>query len=188
MAVKESDKAHDRSPKNHPRRIGSAGLINAAYDFISMHGLDRLTFRHIANQANCSLGTLTYHFSSRDDLISAVLSDKILPAMQQGALLPHHSDPAIAFLEAIKNGLPYNETTKDYWRVRLGVGRPERKSDVHKWVLQDFAKAEQSGWLDSLLTAMTSEAGLLASGDANSFMSRVAYLAPAPAATTEDND
>jgi hypothetical protein len=48
-----------------------------------------------------------------------VLSDKILPAMQQGALLPHHSDPAIAFLEAIKNGLPYNETTKDYWRVRL---------------------------------------------------------------------
>jgi AcrR family transcriptional regulator len=119
MAVKESDKAHDRSPKNHPRRIGSAGLINVAYDFISMHGLDRLTFRHIANQANCSLGTLTYHFSSRDDLISAVLSDKILPAMQQGALLPHHSDPAIAFLEAIKNGLPYNETTKGYWRVRL---------------------------------------------------------------------
>ena len=77
---------------------------------------------------------------------------------------------------------------QDYWRARLGVGRPERKSDVHKWVLQDFAKAEQSGWLDSLLTAMTSEAGLLASGDANSFMSRVAYLSPAPATTTEDND
>ena len=77
---------------------------------------------------------------------------------------------------------------QDYWRVRLGVGRPEHKSDVHKWVLQDFAKAEQSGWLDSLLTAMTPEAGLLASRDTNSFMSRVAYLAPAPAATTENND
>jgi AcrR family transcriptional regulator len=119
MAVKESDKAHDRSPKNHPRRIGSAGLINAAYDFISMHGLDRLTFRHISNQANCSLGTLTYHFSSRDDLISAVLSDKILPAMQQGALLPHHPNPSIALLDNIKRGLPYDEMMRDHWRVRL---------------------------------------------------------------------
>ena len=77
---------------------------------------------------------------------------------------------------------------QDYWRVRLGVGRPERKSDVHKWVLQDFAKAEQSGWLDSLLKAMTSEAGLLADGDTNSFMSRVAFLAPAPTPIPEDND
>ena len=75
---------------------------------------------------------------------------------------------------------------QDYWRVRLGVGRPERKSDVHKWVLQDFTKAEQAGWLDSLLKAMTSEVGLLADGDTNSFMSRVAYRAPAP--TPEDND
>ena len=69
---------------------------------------------------------------------------------------------------------------QDYWRVRIGVGRPERKSDVQKWVLQDFAKSEQSGWLDNLLNAMTVEAGLLAEGDQNSFMSRVAYLAPPP--------
>ncbi len=77
---------------------------------------------------------------------------------------------------------------QDYWRVRIGVGRPECKSDVHKWVLQDFAKSEQSGWLDSLLNAMTSEASLLAEGEPDNFMSRVAYLAPAPNQTLQNED
>ena len=39
--------------------------------------------------------------------------------MQQGVLLPHHTDPALAFLETIKQSLPYEETAKDHWRVRL---------------------------------------------------------------------
>ncbi len=30
----------------------------------------------------------------------------------------------------------------DYWRVRVGVGRPERKEDVVKYVLSDFKKEE----------------------------------------------
>ncbi len=30
----------------------------------------------------------------------------------------------------------------DYWRVRIGVGRPERKEDVVKYVLSDFSKEE----------------------------------------------
>ncbi|MEC7091962.1 MAG: TetR/AcrR family transcriptional regulator, partial [Pseudomonadota bacterium] len=61
---KVGDKAGDKVPKSNARRIGSAGLIEVAYNFISTQGLDRLTFRHIASHANCSLGTLTYHFSS----------------------------------------------------------------------------------------------------------------------------
>ena len=31
---------------------------------------------------------------------------------------------------------------KDYHRVRLGVGRPEHKDDVARYVLSDFAKSE----------------------------------------------
>jgi len=30
----------------------------------------------------------------------------------------------------------------DYWRVRIGVGRPERKEDVVNYVLSDFTKEE----------------------------------------------
>lgn len=73
----------------------------------------------------------------------------------------------------------------DYWRVRIGVGRPEQvipgsQIDIRKWVLMDFAASERSGWLARLLGAMADEAPFLAAHDEGSFMSRVAHLAPAP--------
>lgn len=40
-----------------------------------------------------------------------------------------------------------------YWRVRLGIGRPERKEQVHDYVLAPFAKADQA-WLAPLLQAV----------------------------------
>ena len=69
---------------------------------------------------------------------------------------------------------------KDYWRVRIGVGRPATKQDVHKWVLQDFSRHDKDKWLMVMLDALSSEAPLLADGDTASYMSRVAWRAPAP--------
>ena len=69
---------------------------------------------------------------------------------------------------------------KEYWRVRIGVGRPVNNDDVHKWVLQNFTTTEHAGWLDGLLAAISNEAERLATGDPQGFASRVAYLVPAP--------
>ena len=71
----------------------------------------------------------------------------------------------------------------DYWRVRIGVGRPEQvipgsRIDIRKWVLMDFTAGERGGWVPGLMKAMSAEASLLAAHDEASFMSRVAYLAP----------
>lgn len=68
----------------------------------------------------------------------------------------------------------------DYWRVRIGVGRPPAPIDVKKWVLMDFTRDEQSGWLEAMTKAMADEAERLVAHDDAGFMSRVAYLAPAP--------
>ena len=69
----------------------------------------------------------------------------------------------------------------DYWRVRIGIGRPPNEAmDVKSWVLADFGRDEQSGWLPELLDAMTDEINRLCQHDDSGFMSRVAYLAPAP--------
>ncbi len=72
-----------------------------------------------------------------------------------------------------------------YWRVRIGVGRPEQvipesRIDIRKWVLMDFMAQERDGWLQTLLRAMADEAERLVAQDEGGFMSRVAYLAPAP--------
>ena len=72
----------------------------------------------------------------------------------------------------------------DYWRVRIGVGRPPARIDAGNWVLMDFARDELEGWLADLATAMADEANRLVSHDTEGFQSRVAFLAPAPKAET----
>lgn len=69
----------------------------------------------------------------------------------------------------------------NYWRVRIGIGRPPRQAlDVKTWVLADFSPEEQSGWLPVLLDTMATEANRLCQHDDDGFMSRVAYLAATP--------
>ena len=70
---------------------------------------------------------------------------------------------------------------QNYWRVRIGIGRPENPAmDVKAWVLADFAKSETSGWIAELLRAIAEEAPRLTSHDDGGSMSRVAFLAPPP--------
>jgi len=61
----------------------------------------------------------------------------------------------------------------DYGRVRLGVGHPGDKDMVSGHVLKDFSKAD-SEWVDKVLDAIATHAGLLAAGRDSDFMSRVA--------------
>ncbi|TAL02691.1 MAG: aminoacyl-tRNA hydrolase [Rhodospirillaceae bacterium] len=65
----------------------------------------------------------------------------------------------------------------DYWRVRLGVGRPGHKDAVKGHVLEDFAKGDV-GWLTTLLDAVADQApelvaDLARGGDGNRFMTKV---------------
>lgn len=54
--------------------------------------------------------------------------------------------------------------TPDFWRVRIGVGRPSAGGDVSHHVLGNFSKAER-GWLEPLLQEMARNAANLLSAD-----------------------
>lgn len=71
-----------------------------------------------------------------------------------------------------------------YWRLRLGVGRPAVKEQVHGHVLSDFAKADRT-WLETLLPAVSDALPLLIAGDESKFMTRVALLTRPPAPRKE---
>lgn len=64
-----------------------------------------------------------------------------------------------------------------YRRVRIGIGHPGVKELVHGYVLGDFAKADQA-WLEPLMDAIGEHAPLLAKGDDNSFMNKLALAVP----------
>lgn len=63
---------------------------------------------------------------------------------------------------------------KDYWRVRLGVGRPEVKSEnqnqVSNYVLGNFSKSDKT-WLEPLLQTILSEFKLMLTGKETEFQS-----------------
>jgi PTH1 family peptidyl-tRNA hydrolase len=67
----------------------------------------------------------------------------------------------------------------NYRRVRLGVGRPGSKDEVVDHVLDNFAKADKV-WLEPLLAVVADHAPLLAAGDGEGFMNKLA-LALRPA-------
>ncbi len=63
----------------------------------------------------------------------------------------------------------------DYWRVRLGIGRPENKDMVHDYVLNGFAKADKA-WLEPLMAAITGNVAKLLGNKPDEFMSRIADI------------
>ena len=76
---------------------------------------------------------------------------------------------------------------QDFRRVRIGIGHPGDKKRVQKHVLSEFPKAEQN-WGQQTTDAIAEALPLLIEGDEPGFMTRVAYLAPAPSAVKESDD
>lgn len=71
--------------------------------------------------------------------------------------------------------------TRDFWRVRIGIGHPGDKERVTGHVLGDFHEAEMP-WLAELLDAIADAFELMVAGDDGRFMNRVALAtAPKPA-------
>ncbi len=74
----------------------------------------------------------------------------------------------------------------DYWRVRLGVGRPDRAitdadpEAVANYVLRDFPKADRP-WVETLVEAVAEHIPLLIQGDEARFLNRVTVAVNPPA-------
>lgn len=67
----------------------------------------------------------------------------------------------------------------EYWRVRLGVGRPDTKEKVTGHVLQNFSKAD-AVWLGPLLDAVGDAMPWMIAGNESKFLTRVAFLTKPP--------
>jgi PTH1 family peptidyl-tRNA hydrolase len=137
----------------------------------------------IAGRKILALKPLTYLNASGESVQAAAGFFKIPPA----AITAFHDeldlDPARVRVKkgggaAGHNGLRSMDRmlgTPDYWRVRLGIGHPGAKERVTGHVLGDFAKIDLA-WLEALLDAVADAAPLLADGQPELFMTRIALL------------
>ncbi len=72
----------------------------------------------------------------------------------------------------------------NYRRVRIGVGRPPGANGAVGHVLKSFSRADHQ-WLNLLLDAIAEAMPLLAAGEDDRFMNKVAVLAPPPGSETK---
>ncbi|WP_338550410.1 aminoacyl-tRNA hydrolase [Roseovarius phycicola] len=72
---------------------------------------------------------------------------------------------------------------ENYRRVRLGIGHPGQKDLVARYVLQDFAKADQP-WREALLEGVSNGAAELAQGRHDRFLNAVAQKTSPPQSST----
>lgn len=59
-----------------------------------------------------------------------------------------------------------------YWRVRIGIGRPLHKEGVTSYVLSNFSK-EDHGWLDDLLPLLADEVHLLLTSSPQDYAGKI---------------
>ena len=69
--------------------------------------------------------------------------------------------------------------TKDYRRLRIGIGHPGDKALVSDYVLHDFGKGDRL-WLEPLLGAIADSASMLLDGNEAGFLNKVARLTAPP--------
>lgn len=71
--------------------------------------------------------------------------------------------------------------TRDFKRVRLGIGHPGDKAKVTGHVLGNFSTADRD-WLDPLLEALVAATPLLVAGDDAGYMNKIALMTKPPKA------
>ena len=71
-----------------------------------------------------------------------------------------------------------------YWRVRVGIGRPLHKGAVTSYVLSNFSKEEHI-WLDPLIVLLSDEAHLLLTTKPQNYVTKIMQVLPPPQLKSE---
>lgn len=120
-----------------------ARLIEVAKRLYQEHGSDHVTVRRIAAAAKIEAGSIYYHFSSRDEIMRAVLESGVGGArdevMQAIAEAGADSPPLVRLRAALVAHLKY--TLREHFSSRLKSIRrlPKRLRERHMQQERDYA-------------------------------------------------
>jgi AcrR family transcriptional regulator len=129
-ATASSDREDGRR-RRHPPHVRRALILEAARACIEERGLSHTTARVIARASGVSTGTITYYFSSVDEILLDVLratSEEFTDAFVEQA--QRRENAAEKLLYVIENNVPDHPEARRVWRLwldywALAVHRPE---------------------------------------------------------------
>jgi AcrR family transcriptional regulator len=78
--------------RRQPPEAIRAAIIEATVRVIGRHGVDGVTHRAVAAEADVSLSSTTYHFASKDEIVSAAFASGNSGIAGLGAILQRQHD------------------------------------------------------------------------------------------------
>ena len=117
-------------------------IINAAISLIAEQGLSTTSARDIANAAGVSLGTVTYHFSSVDEILVQVLTTQIDRfERRRDARLARCDDVLDRACESLCSYLDPEIYPPDMWRTWVDCwARASHSAQLRSWQLARYAE------------------------------------------------
>lgn len=140
MATSEPKKATTTRRKRGPGDPGRKERIaKAAIEVINEEGVDALTHRKVAAQADVPLGSTTYYFKTLDDLLNAALQEatknSIAALNEWEAALPPEADLASALADFVMQSIgPMRRSTlAEYNLYAVALHRPKLRKAAVDW-------------------------------------------------------
>lgn len=98
MIEKHAIPAHSGYSKGVERQ---QKILNSAENILLKSGYDKLSMRKVANDAGISVGNLQYYFSSKEDLVAAMINNVIQDYLKAFKEIRQNGDPKQQFCELI---------------------------------------------------------------------------------------
>ncbi len=122
MTATSTERSETRSERR--KRLNREALLRAGYQIIAEKGIDAATMSEIADRADVGAGTAYNYFSSKDDLVMAVMEEAMDQLAQRIETVTNtFSDPAEVYAFGIRTTIRA-ATTDLRWRWLL------RRSEV----------------------------------------------------------
>lgn len=142
-------------------QLSQARAAAAAAEIIAEEGIEALSMRVLAARLGCSVGTLTYHFESKQDLLEQVFTQYTVGTAEFFDNIRYGEHWVEDVLGRVRKLLPLYPERDTQWRVHLAYWAYSLPSDVeestivhkvlrscHKVCAALFEKAQMSGNID----------------------------------------
>jgi AcrR family transcriptional regulator len=118
-------------------------IVDAAMSLIDEQGLSATSARDIANAAGVSLGTLTYHFESVDEILVQVLTALVDRFERRRATrLADYTDPLESLCVCLNSYLDPEIYPRAMWRMWLDCwARAARSPMLRNWQLARYSES-----------------------------------------------
>jgi AcrR family transcriptional regulator len=99
-------------------------LIDAAAAELSEHGLD-VSIARIAARAGVAKGTVFNHFSSKEELVSAIFCEQLVALAATGETLLENADPRSALLQFMTAGVELTANDRSFCEAATATSRAD---------------------------------------------------------------